>query len=40
MNAVMNPWVPWNVGNFLIRGVAISFSRRVLIRELVNWFVF
>ena len=30
VNAVMNLWVPWNVGNFLTSCKPVSFSRRSL----------
>ena len=31
VNAVMNLWVPYNVGNFLTSWETVSFSRRILL---------
>jgi hypothetical protein len=31
VNMVMNPWVPYNVGNFVISRKTVSFLRRTLL---------
>jgi hypothetical protein len=36
VNTVINPQVPWKVGNFLTRWVTVSFSRRTLLHG-VKW---